>query len=214
MLRSRRQLGLLAQRGPSNLFIVLFCAARSHALDLPPNQWVQLSRDEKGARRHSSFRYADRAGVVLQWGFIGHVTEYYGGPDEPPEETPEYDIVELDPEIGRWRNHLPVGMEEEWSRKLPPLHMCSSYQGITTGSHRPQLRMREGVLRPDLNLVFDQVTYDSTRNRMVYFLRLPPVRPRMVRHRSRGGSPARSRRLAVLRLGPRRDRPRRRWTRR
>ncbi|MBN2288915.1 MAG: hypothetical protein JXQ83_06240, partial [Candidatus Glassbacteria bacterium] len=73
------------------------------------------------------------------------------------------------PRVGRWQNHLPLEKQEQWSRELPPLHGCSSYQGITTGSHRPQLKNREGVLRPDLNLVFDQVAWDSKRKRMVYF---------------------------------------------
>ena len=49
------------------------------------------------------------------------------------------------------------------------MHQCSSYQGITTGSYRSQLKEREGVLRPDLNIFFDQVTYDSKRDRMLYF---------------------------------------------
>src|SRR5262249_40342206 len=31
------------------------------------------------------------------------------------------------------------------------------------------LKMREGVLRPDLNIVFDQLTYDAKRARMLYF---------------------------------------------
>jgi len=29
--------------------------------------------------------------------------------------------------------------------------------------------MRDGVHRPDLNIVFDQVTYDKKRSQMVYF---------------------------------------------
>ena len=148
---------------------LLFCAFQARALDIPPGQWVQVSRDEKGARRHSSFRYVESGGYFLQWGFIGHVTEFYGGPEEPPEETPEYDLIYFQPDAGRWQNHLPFEREEEWSRRLPPLHMCSSYQGITTGSYRPQLKLRQGVLRPDLNIAHDQVTYDKKRDRMVYF---------------------------------------------
>ncbi|MCX6625960.1 MAG: kelch repeat-containing protein, partial [Acidobacteria bacterium] len=64
---------------------------------------------------------------------------------------------------------LPSEKQAEWSRQLPPVHECSSYQGITTGSYRPELKLREGVLRPDLNVVFDQVAYDTKRARMVYF---------------------------------------------
>ena len=151
------------------ILLLLLAACGSSGLDIPLNSWTMISRDELGARRFSSFRYVDSGGYFLQWGFIGHVTEFYGGPDSPPEETPEYDLVYFDPVVGRWQNHLPFEKEEEWRQQLPPLHMVSSYQGIATGSRRPQLKLREGVLRPDLNLVFDQVAYDQKRDRMVFF---------------------------------------------
>ena len=151
------------------ILVCLSCRESRMALDIPLNTWTQIVQDEKGARRHSSFRYAPAEGCFLLWGFLGWVTEYYGGPDNPPEERPEYDIVAFDPGTSRWVNHLPFEKQEEWSRDLPPLHGCSSYQGITTGSYRPQLKEREGVLRPDMNIVFDQVTWDSRRQRMVYF---------------------------------------------
>ena len=149
--------------------LLLVVAPEVAALDVPTNVWTEVSREEKGARRFSSFRFVERGGFFLQWGFIGHITEYYGGPEQPPEETPEYDLVAFDPAVGRWQNHLPLDKEAEWSETLPPLYMCNSYQGITTGSYRPQLKEREGVLRPDLNIVYDQVTYDTKRHRMVYF---------------------------------------------
>ena len=138
-------------------------------IDLPANTWVLVEHNEQGARRVSSFRYVDEGRFFLLWGFLGQVTEFYGNPEEPLENPPEYDLVGFDPAVARWQNHLPLDKQEEWSRKLPPLHMVSSYQGITTGSRRPELKMREGVLRPDLNMVFDQVAYDSARHRMVYF---------------------------------------------
>lgn len=147
----------------------LYSSCGSSGPDIPPNTWMMMSRDEVGARRNSSFRYVDSGGYMLQWGFIGHVTEFYGGPESPPDETPEYDLVYFDPAVGGWQNHLPFEKEKEWSAQLPPLHMVSSYQGIATGSRRPQLKVREGVLRPDLNLVFDQVAYDLKRDRVVFF---------------------------------------------
>jgi len=149
--------------------LILVTACQTGGLNIPPNSWTMVSRDETGARRFSSFRYVDSGGYFLQWGFMGYVTEYYGGPESPPEETPEYDLVHFDPSVGRWQNHLPLEKQEEWSQQLPPLHMVASYQGIATGSRRPQLKLREGVLRPDLNLVFDQVAYDKKRDRMVFF---------------------------------------------
>jgi hypothetical protein len=128
-----------------------------------------LAQDGNGARRNSSFRFVNLGGYFLLWGFLGHVTEFYGSPEEPLPDPPEYDLVYFDLSDRVWKNQLPFEKETEWSRQLPALHMCASYQGITTGSHRPQLKIREGVLRPDLNITFDQVTYDSKRHRMVYF---------------------------------------------
>lgn len=136
---------------------------------LPANTWVQLAEDKNGARRNSSLRFVDEGSYFLLWGFLGHVTEFYGFPEEPLLSPPEYDVVHFDLNTRVWQNHLPFEKAADWSKKLPPLHMCASYQGITTGSHRPQLKIREGVLRPDLNITFDQVTYDSKRHRMVYF---------------------------------------------
>jgi len=147
----------------------LSCLGREKEPKIPANTWVKLARDEDGARRASSFRYVGDGGYFLLWGFTGFVTEFYGEPDEPTEKTPEYDIVVFHPDSGRWQSQLPFEKEAEWSKKLPPLHLCKSYQGITTGSYRPQLKMREGVLRPDMNIVFDQVAYDPKRSRMVYF---------------------------------------------
>ena len=80
-----------------------------------------------------------------------------------------YDLVVFDPRKGRWDSQYPPEKENEWRNSPPPMHHCTSYQGITTGSYRPQLKEREGVLRPDLNIVFDQVAYDTKRSRMIYF---------------------------------------------
>ena len=151
------------------LIVLSSCSKAEKTSNIPSNTWTLISRDEKGARRHSSFRYVENEGYFLLWGFMGFISEYYGNPEIPYEDNPEYDIVTFDPAIGRWQNQFPFDREEEWNKELPPMHLCSYYQGITIGSHRLQLKMREGVLRPDLNIVFDQVTYDSKRSRMVYF---------------------------------------------
>jgi len=154
------------------LLVSLFltsCKKVEKSLEAPPNTWTLVSRDENGARRHSSFRYVEDGGYFLLWGYLSYNVYIYGGPHIPYEDNPEYDIVIFDPKVGRWQNQFPFEKEEEYSRNLPPMYLCQLYHGITTGSYRPQLKMREGVLRPDLNIVFDQVTYDSKRSRMVYF---------------------------------------------
>ncbi len=137
--------------------------------NLPTNSWTRLSEDQEGARRNSSFRYVNDGKYFLLWGFMGHVTDQYGNPDQGWTGNKEYDIVTFDPRKGVWESQAPHEKEKEWRQNPPPMHECNSYQGIATGSARPQLKMREGVLRPDLNLVFDQVTYDTKRSRMIYF---------------------------------------------
>jgi hypothetical protein len=139
------------------------------AHDIPANTWTLLGRDADGARRHSALRYVEDGDYFLLWGYLSYNVFIYGGPHVPRTDNPEYDIVVFDPQVGAWRNQFPLEKEEEWSRQLPPMYLCQSYHGITTGSYRPQLKEREGILRPDLNIVFDQVAYDSRRSRLVYF---------------------------------------------
>ncbi len=138
-------------------------------MELTPNKWNRILREDQGARRFSSFRYVPDINRFLLWGFHGFYTEYYGNPEEPWSDNKEYDIVAFNPVTGSWENHLPHSKVEMWSKNLPPMHMVNSYMGITPGYYRPQLREREGVVRPDLNIAGDQVTYDSKRRQMVYF---------------------------------------------
>ena len=157
-------LGLIAA------ILILFSDSESRSLpDIPANTWTMISKDDRGARRHCSFRYVENGDYFLLWGYMGFITEYYGGPHIPYKENPEYDIVIFDPKVERWQSQLPFEKELEWSLNLPPMYLCNNYQGITIGSHRPQLKLRDGVLRPDLNIIFDQVTYDSMRSQMVFF---------------------------------------------
>ena len=142
----------------------MFFPALLLALALPPNTWVQLTQDPQGARRASAIRHTPEG--FLLWGFMGHLTDDYGTPEKPWSGNREYDMVAFNLATPHWTNHLPLTYQ---STQLPPVHECPSYQGITTGSYRPQLKEREGVLRPDLNIVFDQVAYDTRRHRLIYF---------------------------------------------
>ena len=138
-------------------------------LELTTNNWSLILQEDQGARRFSSFRYAPDINCFLLWGFHGYYSGDYGNPEKPWSGNKEYDIVAFNPVTGSWENHLPHGKLEEWRKSLPPMHHVNTYQGITPGYYRPQLKERSGVLRPDLNIVGDQVTYDSKRRRMVYF---------------------------------------------
>ena len=83
--------------------------------------------------------------------------------EHPLAEVPEYDVVTFDLNESRWRNHLPPAWEAEWSKKLPLAYIARTYAGLTTGSERTVLRSptdeHEGAPRPDLNLLFDQISY-------------------------------------------------------
>lgn len=156
------------------LFVALYCLTlvtckEKPLSELPANIWVEIARDSVGARRSSAIRCADSEGIFLLWGYHGYETSDYGNPETPWDGNTEYDIVFFDPAKGNWKSHLPYEKQKDWAENPPPMYMASNYQGITIGSHRTQLKERDGVLRPDLNIVFDQVTWDSNRKRMVYF---------------------------------------------
>ncbi len=151
------------------LVLALSCGRAGSRLELEPNTWTRVLQENQGARRFSSFRYAPEINRFLLWGFHGFYTEYYGNPEQPWDGNEEYDLVAFNPVTRSWEDHLPDDKLDEWSENLPPMHLAGHYQGITPGYYRPQLKEREGVLRPDMNIVGDQVTYDSKRRRMVYF---------------------------------------------
>ncbi|PYV13706.1 MAG: hypothetical protein DMG07_13605 [Acidobacteria bacterium] len=138
---------------------------------LPPNRWVELRHDAVGARRASAIRYAPAAAAFFLWGFMNADPGLLQ--EQSAVESPEYDMVFFDPGEGRWRNHLPKRYEAAWGRKLPMSTLPRTYSGITTGSERILLRggtaQAEGVPRPDLNLVFDQVTYHAPTRSLVFF---------------------------------------------
>ena len=150
---------------------VLSAAFTLAAAELPPNRWVELRKDATGARRGSAIRYAPEARAFFLWGFMND--DYELLQEFPLMEVPEYDMVWFDPAEQVWRNHLPKQREELWSAKLPLSYIPRTYAGITSGSERTLLRSptdeAEGVPRPDLNIVFDQVTYDPDLKALVYF---------------------------------------------
>jgi len=141
------------------------------SMELPANRWVEVRRDEQGARRGSATRYAAAARIFLLWGFMDNDPELLQ--EMPLAEVPEYDMVFFDLSLGRWQNHLPKMSEKEWSKKLPLSYLPRTYSGITTGSERTVLRGPaeddQGTPRPDLNIVFDQVTYRPANNALYYF---------------------------------------------
>ncbi|HEY2930988.1 MAG TPA: hypothetical protein VGK99_04515 [Acidobacteriota bacterium] len=142
------------------------------AAKLSPNAWTELHQSMTGGRRGCAVRYApDDGGGFLLWGFMNSDPDLLQ--EQPLMEIPEYDMVRFDPDRSVWSNHLPPEWEQQWNRKLPLAYVPRTYSGITTGSERTVLRgptaEQEGAPRPDLNIVFDQVTYVPSRKSLVYF---------------------------------------------
>jgi hypothetical protein len=150
------------------LFCILFMSSACLAQQ---GQWTELRKDIAGARPGSAVRYASQAKSFFLWGFMNADPNLLQ--ENPLMTVPEYDVVAFDPEEGRWRNHLPAHMENDWSRRLPLAYVPRTYSGITTGSERTLMRSmtdeEEAAPRPDLNIVFDQVTYNSAANSLFYF---------------------------------------------
>jgi hypothetical protein len=134
-------------------------------------QWTELRKDLTGARPGSSVRYASQAKSFFLWGFMNADPDLLQ--EHPLMAVPEYDMVAFDPEQGEWRNHLPPQVQSAWSVRLPLAYVPRTYAGITTGSERTLMRSMtqeiEAVPRPDLNVVFDQATYNSNANSLFYF---------------------------------------------
>jgi len=157
------------------LLLALSPACRKHkGSEFPANQWVQLRKDPAGARRASAIRYVSDAKSFFLWGFMDSDPELPELLQEHPlAEVPEYDVVTFNLSEARWRNHLPLAWESQWDRKLPLAYIARTYAGLTTGSERTVLRgptdESGGAPRPDLNLVFDQVSYQPAIKSLFYF---------------------------------------------
>ena len=150
------------------LLVILFMSSTCLA---QTGQWIELRKDLTGARPGSAVRYASQAKSFFLWGFMNADPDLLQ--EHPLMAVPEYDMVAFDPEQGEWRNHLPSQVESAWSVRLPLAYVPRTYAGITTGSERTVMRSMteelEAVPRPDLNVVFDQATYNSNANSLFYF---------------------------------------------
>jgi galactose oxidase-like protein len=138
---------------------------------LPANTWTLLRQDPAGARRGSALRYAPKAGVFVLWGFMNDDPDLLQ--EQPLMRIPEYDVVAFDLAGRQWQSQFPAEWAAAWKRQLPLAYVPRTYSGITTGSERTVLRGptadREGVPRPDLNIVFDQVVYHPPTESLIYF---------------------------------------------
>jgi hypothetical protein len=154
----------------SAVLVAILLAGTLHA-ELPANTWTLLRQDSAGARRGSALRYAPKAGVFVLWGFMNDDPDLLQ--EQPLMRIPEYDVVAFDLDGKKWQSQFPSEWADAWKKQLPLAYVPRTYSGITTGSERTVLRgptaEREGVPRPDLNIVFDQVVYHPPTESLIYF---------------------------------------------
>src|SRR5262249_49793799 len=105
------------------------------------------------------------------WGYMNDDPELLQ--EQPLMRIPEYDVVAFDTAEGRWRSQIPLEWERLWTKQLPLAYIPRTYAGITSGSERTVMRGstpdKEGLPRPDLNIVFDQVVWVPSVHSLVYF---------------------------------------------
>src|SRR5579864_2854676 len=80
-------------------FLLLLVCARVAGAEQPANRWIELRRDERGARRGSAVRYVPDAHAFFLWGFFDDDPDLLE--EHPLMEVPEYDMVTFDPDVGR-----------------------------------------------------------------------------------------------------------------
>jgi len=152
------------------VFAAMVLAGTLYA-QLPANTWTLLRQDPAGARRGSALRYVPKSGVFVLWGFMNDDPDLLQ--EQPLMRVPEYDVVAFDLVGKQWQSQFPSGWAAAWKKQLPLAYVPRTYSGITTGSERTVLRGptadREGVPRPDLNIVFDQVVYHPPTDSLIYF---------------------------------------------
>jgi hypothetical protein len=109
--------------------------------------------------------------AFVLWGYMNNDPDLLQ--EQPLMQIPEYDVVAFDPADGRWRSQLPAEWAELWQKRLPLAYVPRTYSGITSGSEHTVMRgatnEKEGVPRPDLNIVFDQVVYVPSMRALLYF---------------------------------------------
>src|SRR5690242_17593221 len=143
---------------------LLIALAANAAERLPANRWVELRKDLAGARPGSAVRYVPESHAFFLWGYMNDDPELLQ--EQPLMRIPEYDMVSFDAASPGWKSHFPQAWARQWSKQLPLAYVPRTYSGITSGSERTVIRGatddKEGAPRPELNIVFDQVTFVPT----------------------------------------------------
>src|SRR5712692_1837005 len=116
-------------RAHSCVATLLLFSAITVAEELPPNRWVEVTKDLTGARPGSAIRYVPESHAFFLRGYMNDDPELLQ--EQPLMQIPEYDMVAFDPADGRWRSQFPSEWEELWSKRLPLAYIPRTYSGIT-----------------------------------------------------------------------------------
>src|SRR6516225_6291561 len=97
--------------------LCLVAVVFSLSAQAPANRWVEVAKDQAGARPGSAIRYVPESRAFFLWGYMNDDPELLQ--EQPLMRIPEYDVVALDPAEGRWRSQIPLEWEKLWTKQLP-----------------------------------------------------------------------------------------------
>lgn len=149
----------------------------SDAGSSPPNAWVEVSDEKGGCKYLSSMWYVPATDEFIMWGAAGAANEL----------AKKYDVETFDLRSNAWQDALPKGKEQSWAGGNFPnwVWYGQTAQGNTANvfkgandrvvsgfcaTNRVDFVETDGIARPTRCCVFHQATYDSKRQRMLYFV--------------------------------------------
>lgn len=161
----------MAGEGPSSF-------KKADLAALPPNTWVQVGKETDMNKFLCSAWYLPASDEFLMWGKSG------GGKDV----CPKYDVETFDLRGQAWKSSFPKGKEEGWAdgrfpnwthwgysptgQEKCPIVKGASDRAVGGYASTNQVRFveAEGVTRPTRCPTFHQGTYDTKRDRMLFFV--------------------------------------------
>jgi len=163
---------------------MLLAALAAAPAEMPANTWVAISRESKPAPAYSSVWYLPATDEFFTWGKIGghrYVSKRY-----------EVQTLRLADDAPAWADSLPMGKEETWAGGTFPNWGChchrlrkeqrealkgpwsdkitDSWLGTSTSINVVRFVETDGVVRPTRCYTFNQATYDTKRNRLLFYV--------------------------------------------
>ncbi len=148
---------------------------------LPTNTWTRISQRKFPNKAFTHVTYLPATDEFLSWG-KAKAHRY---------DAVRYDVetLNLSQERPEWTDSFPTGKESSWANGMFPDWSCPCHRSLSKKRTRPWLNdvfdryvgpfaavnavtlvETDGVLRPTRAAVFNQVCYDSKRERLFYFV--------------------------------------------